>query len=98
MEEVINPYMEFVAILINVILVPLAVRALKPLWQGVPSAIKNLVPLFIGSVLMAGSGYLSSLIGFPVDLSGLEEVFLGATLGLGASVGFKIGETHGRAS
>ena len=79
-------WLAYAAIAINAVLVPAAVQLMKPLWAGVPSAIKTLVPLFIGSVLTMGSVYLSEKLGAAVDLSALAEIFMGAVVGAGIPV------------
>jgi hypothetical protein len=38
-----------------------------------------------------GAAYLSGVLGAPVDLSPLAEIFLGAVVGGGASMTFKFG-------
>ena len=84
-------WLAYAAIAINAVLVPAAVQLLKPLWASVPSFVKTLVPLFIGSVLTMGSVYLSEKLGAAVDLSALAEIFMGAIVGAGASMTFKMG-------
>lgn len=84
-------WLAYAAIAINAVLVPLAVQALKPLYAALPAAVKTLIPLVAGSLLTMGSVWLSEKLGAPVDLSALGEIFLGAVMGAGASMTFKMG-------
>lgn len=79
------------AIAINAVLVPAAVQVLKPIYAAAPSVVKTLIPLFAGSLLTMAASFLSARLGAPVDLSALAEIFLGAVVGAGASMTFKMG-------
>lgn len=89
-EEPVN-WLAYAAVAVNAVLVPLAVQVLKPLWAKAPAFVKTVVPLVAGSLLTMAGLYLSEVLGAPVDLSPLVELFLGATVGLGATMTFKMG-------
>ena len=88
--EVVN-WLGYLAVTINVVLVPAAVQLFKPLWASAPSVLKTIVPLFVGSLLTMGSVWLSTKLGAQVDLSTLAQIFMGAVVGAGSSMTFKMG-------
>ena len=88
--EVVN-WLAYVAVAINAVLVPAAVQLFKPLWASAPSVLKTIVPLFVGSLLTMGSVWLSTKLGAQVDLSTLAQIFMGAVVGAGSSMTFKMG-------
>lgn len=84
-------WLAYAAIAINAVLVPLAVQMLKPIYAVAPVIVKTLVPLVAGSLLTMATAWLSGVLGAAVDLSSLAEIFLGAVVGGGASMTFKMG-------
>lgn len=84
-------WLMYAAIAINAVLVPLTVQVLKPIYAAAPAVVKTLVPLVAGSLLTMATTYLSSVLGATVDLSALAEIFMGAVVGAGASMTFKMG-------
>ena len=82
-------WLKYVALAINSVLVPMAVDWLRTVWSKLPSFVHTFVPLVAGSVITMAVSYLSQLLGYPVDLSLLEQFLTGGFVGLGASMGYK---------
>lgn len=93
-EELAEPinWLKFVALAITGVLVPIAVELLKQYWSSMPAIVKTIAALVAGSLIMALQVFLSEKLGWPVDLSLLEQFFAGATMGLAASRGFATGK------
>lgn len=95
--EPIN-WLQYAALALNAVLIPLAANLLKRLMPQMPPVLKMLLPLVAGSLLTMAEAYLLGVFGVPIDLSLIEQVLLGGGVaGLGAAVAFKHGETHGEA-
>ena len=88
--EVVN-WLAYVAVAINAVLVPAAIQLFKPIWASAPSVLKSIVPLFVGSLLTMGSVWLSTKLGAQVDIGALAQIFVGAVVGAGSSMTFKMG-------
>ena len=83
-------WLQYVALAISGVLVPLVVEVLKKYWPSVPNAVKVVTSLMAGSLLASASIYLSTLLGAPVDFSLLEQFLTGGSLGLAATMGFTV--------
>ena len=86
-----SEWLGYVAVFITTILIPIAVKFLKPLWQRLPAIVKTLVPMVVAPLLVTGGAYLSHLLGAPVDLTPLEQIWLGVSAGATASLAYKKG-------
>lgn len=90
-------WLGYVALAISTVLIPLVVNVVRPLWAGLPAIVKTLVPTVVGPLLVTGGAYLSQLLGAPVDLTALEQIWMGVSAGAAASFAFKKGDAHGMA-
>ena len=59
--------MSIVGTLIVGVGIPLLVQILKPIWKGVPSALKTIAPIIIVPLLGFAGAWLTKWVGIPVD-------------------------------
>lgn len=85
-------WVQYLALAINTIVVPIATKLLKPLWAMVPSWLKTFVPLVVGSVIMIAQSAFLEWGGHPIDLGMLNEIFVGAVSGVPATIAYKMGK------
>lgn len=90
--EVVD-WMAYAMLALNSLMIPLGADLLKGYVKPIiPSWLMTLLPVVLGSLIALLESKLVEVLGFPVDLSLIEQALLGGGGGAAATVAYKFGK------
>lgn len=96
--EPVVDWLTYAMVALNSLMIPLGADLIKGYVRPIiPSWLMSFLPVVLGSLIALAEVKLAELVGFAVDLSLIEQAFLGGGGGLASTVAFKFGESHARA-